>query len=138
MNLLARSTDYAVRAILFMAQDPDQVTSTAELESELGLPRPFMRKTLQTLQKSGYLDSVKGNKGGFTLNRLPSAIRVFDLMTIFQGHISLGECLFKKELCSCVKSCPLRKEVKKMELGLLERLKKLTIADLMKDQKAGI
>ena len=138
MNLLARSTDYAVRAILFMAQDPDQVTSTAELESELGLPRPFMRKTLQVLQKAGYLDSVKGNKGGFTLNRPPAAIRIFDLMTIFQGEISLGDCLFKKKICSCVKTCPLRKEVKKMEQVLLDRLKKLTIADLIKDNKAGL
>ena len=138
MNLLARSTDYAVRAILFMAEDPDQVTSTAELEAQLDLPRPFMRKTLQMLQKAGYLDSVKGNKGGFTLNRPPSEIRIFDLMTIFQGHISLGECLFKKKICSCVKSCPLRKEVKQMELVLLERLKKLTVADLIKDKKASL
>jgi Rrf2 family protein len=137
MNLLARSTDYAVRAILFMAQDPDQVTSTAELEAELHLPRPFMRKTLQILQKAGYLDSVKGNKGGFTLTRRPSDIRMFDLMTIFQGDISLGDCLFKKKICSCVKTCPLRQEIKKMEQALLERLKTLTVADLMKDKKAG-
>lgn len=136
MNLLARSTDYAIRAIVFMAQDPDHLTSTAELEEELGLPRPFMRKILQVLQKEGYLDSVKGNQGGFTLRRKPSDIRLFDLMTIFQGHISLGECLFKKKICSCLATCPLRKEVKKMELGLLKQLKTLTIADLIRGEKA--
>lgn len=132
MHLLARSTDYAIRAILFMAQDPDQVTSTSELEAELGLPRPFMRKTFQALQKEGYLASVKGHQGGFTLARPVGEIRIYDLMTIFQGPLTLAECLFKKKLCSCVRTCPLRREIKKMEQGLLKNLERLTIADLMK------
>ncbi|NTV28961.1 MAG: Rrf2 family transcriptional regulator [Candidatus Omnitrophica bacterium] len=130
MNLLARSTDYAVRALLYMAQDEDRIVSTADLDRALGLPRPFMRKTLQMLQKAGYLSSVKGVGGGFRLDKEPQKIRLLDLMTIFQGEISLGDCLFKKKLCSSVRTCPLRKEIGKMETLLLEQLSKVTLADL--------
>jgi Rrf2 family protein len=132
MNLLTRSTDYAIRALIYMAGDEDRTISTADLDRDLGLPRPFMRKTLQTLQRAGYLSSIKGNKGGFRLETSPEKVRLIDLMTIFQGQISLGDCLFKKKLCHCVRTCPLRREIKSMERDVLDRLKSVTLADLMK------
>ena len=131
MHLLARSTDYAVRALVYMAKDDDKIVSTADLNRALGLPRPFMRKTLQILQKAGYLSSVQGVGGGFKLDMDPAKIRLIDLMTIFQGQISLGDCLFKKKICADVKTCPLRKEIKSMESLLLDRLCRLTLADLV-------
>jgi Rrf2 family cysteine metabolism transcriptional repressor len=134
MNLLTRSTDYAIRAMIYMAGDEDRTISTADLDRDLGLPRPFMRKTLQVLQRAGYLSSVKGNKGGFRLEASPEKVRLIDLMTIFQGRISLGDCLFKKKLCDCVKTCPLRKEIKSLERDVLGRLKRVTLADLIKEQ----
>lgn len=134
MNLLARDTDYAVRAILYMARHDTALVSTADLDRDLDLPRPFMRKTLQVLQKEGYLTSVKGYRGGFQLKRVPANIRLIDLMRIFQGEISLSDCLFKKKLCQCVTSCPLRRVVKSMESDLLKKLKTVTIAHLMKDE----
>ena len=134
MNLLARDTDYAVRAILYMARHKGALVSTADLDRDLKLPRPFMRKTLQVLQKEGYLTSVKGYKGGFQLKREPRAIYLIDLMRIFQGEISLSDCLFKKKLCACVSSCPLRRVVKSMEGDLLRKLKAVTISHLMKDE----
>jgi Rrf2 family protein len=94
-----------------------------------------MRKTLQTLQKAGYLSSVKGNKGGFKLEILPSKIKLIDLMKVFQGDISLGDCLFKKKLCTCVATCPLRREVKDMERMMVQRLNAVSLADLIRDSK---
>ena len=132
MNLLTRNTDYAVRAILYMAQHAGTLVSTADLDRDLKLPRPFMRKTLQVLQQQGHLRSVKGYKGGFQLLRPPEKIYLIDIMRIFQGEVSLGDCLFKKKICHCVASCPLRRQVKSMEQDLLKRLKAVTVADLMK------
>jgi Rrf2 family protein len=133
MNLLSRHTDYAVRALLYMADEGRGLVSTADLDRALHLPRPFMRKTLQILQRSGYLDSVKGNGGGFRLKVKPGKIRLIELMRVFQGDISLGECLFKKKICHCVHTCPLRREVKAMEKMLLARLEAITLADLLKE-----
>ncbi len=135
MNLLSRDTDYAVRALIYMATHEQGLVSTADLDRELKLPRPFMRKTLQTLQKAGYLSSVKGNRGGFKLVMPPAKIRLIDLMQVFQGNISLGDCLFKKKLCTCVATCPLRREVKDMEEMVTARLKAVTLADLIRNGK---
>jgi Rrf2 family protein len=135
MNLLARDTDYAIRALLYAADQAPRRVSTAELEKELGLPRPFMRKICQMLQKESFLDSVKGVNGGFTLALAPERIRLADLMAVFQGKVSLGDCLFRKKLCHCVASCPLRREIKDIEGIVLKKLKAVTLAGLQEREK---
>jgi len=137
MNLVSRSTDYAIRALVFMAPKTKTGLSTVDLDRALALPRPFMRKTLQQLQKAGYLSSVKGVGGGFKLEYPPRKIRLSDLITIFQGEISLGDCLFKKKLCHGVKTCPLRREIKTMETMLIGRLRKITLANLIAARSQG-
>ena len=132
MNLLARNTDYAVRAMLYMVGKTPERVSTTELDEALGLPRPFMRKTLQTLQKAGYLASIKGKNGGFTLALSPEKIRLVDLMALFQGTVSMGECLFRKKVCGCAGSCPLRKELKQAEVLAVGHLRTVTLASLAK------
>ena len=135
MNLLSRSTDYAIRAMLYMAQDEDRIVSTADLDRDLDLPRPFMRKTLQMLQKAGYLSSIQGHHGGFKLETAPEKVRLLDLMMIFQGKLSLGDCLFKKKICHCRQSCPLRREIKSMESKMVSHFQNLTLADLIARSK---
>ena len=131
MNLLARKTDYAVRALIYMAGRKPQRVSTLDLQRDLGLPRPFMRVILQALQKAGYLVSLKGQNGGFLLNVPPGKIALIDLMSLFQGPVSLGDCLFKKKICQCAQACPLRREIKTIEAMALARLRRVSITTLM-------
>ncbi len=132
MNLLTRNTDYAVRALIYMAGKAPERVSTADLLRDLRLPRPFMRKTLQTLQKAGYLDSVKGKNGGFSFLISPEKIVLNDLIVLFQGPVSMGDCLFRKKVCSCMRTCPLRKEIKTIESLALGHLRSVTVASLMR------
>ena len=132
MNFLARNTDYAVRALIYMAQRAPALVSTADLDRDLRLPRPFMRKSLQVLARGGYLESVKGKNGGFRLKRDPVNVGLMEVMTLFQGPIGLGDCLFQKKICSCRSNCPLRKEVQTMETLLIGHLRTVTLASLMK------
>jgi Rrf2 family protein len=132
MRLVQSHTDYAARAIMFIARSGQgTVVSTADLERELGLPRPFLRKILQELQKQGVLTSSKGNKGGFCLNLPPDKIYLIDLMNIFQGGVQLTECIFHQRVCPNVSSCPIRKNVKDIERSIVSILSGITIADLL-------
>ena len=51
MKLITKDTDYAVRAIMYIAGSDKKIVSTAELMENLRLPRPFLRKILQVLVK---------------------------------------------------------------------------------------
>lgn len=131
MDIITRNTDYAIRALIYLAQNKDTIVSTSQLQQEMKLPRPFMRKLCQTLQKTGYIDSIKGNRGGFRLAVSARAITLTDLIRVFQGDVALTHCLFKKRVCPNTKTCPLRKKLKSIEAHMLRELQSVTIASLM-------
>ncbi len=131
MKLITRNTDYALRAICYIAKQ-DKLVSVTELVRALGIPRPFMRKILQQLNQNKILESYKGQGGGFKLNLLPKKILIIQIMRIFQGEISLNECFLKKDICPNKGKCILRKKIRLIEDSLLTQLKQINIASLIK------
>jgi len=131
--LLTRHTDYAVRALVFMARQEKEPVSVSELVRELKIPRPFLRNIMQTLDRKGVLKSSRGNGGGFVFAVQPGKLFLTDLMTIFQGGLKINACLFKKRVCPNRRTCPLRKELSRIEDGVISRLKKINLLSLAKE-----
>lgn len=135
MKLITRDTDYAVRALRVIAQSKEKMVSTMYLEEKLGVPRTFLRKILQLLQKKGILDSAKGNQGGFILARSTGKIFLLDVIKVFQGNVCVSDCVFLKKPCSQKSRCPLRGELKKIEDYALKRLGAVTLKSLLANAK---
>ena len=131
MKLVTRDTDYAIQALLFIAKAKRVLVSTTAIENELNLPRPFLRKILQILQKEGVLRSTKGNKGGFILAQATKDISLAKIIEIFQGKITLTDCFLKKKICPRIKKCHVRKKIQGIEAIVISELKKITIASLL-------
>ena len=130
MRLITRNTDYAVRALSYISRQEEKVISVSELVKKIKVPRPFLRKILQTLNKKGILISYKGQGGGFVLAKKPEEIFLTDLIEILQGEIKLNECLFKKMFCPDIKNCGLKKKIDTIERYVVSQLKSITIASL--------
>ena len=131
MKLITRDADYSIRALIYIAKTKDRIVSITELVRELGTPRPFLRKILQSLSASGVLKSYKGKNGGFALARKPEKICLLDLLEIFQGKFKLSECLFKKEICPNQISCKLRSQLDSLEELVENKIKEITLASLL-------
>ncbi|MFH0839023.1 MAG: Rrf2 family transcriptional regulator [Candidatus Omnitrophota bacterium] len=131
MKLITSQTDYAIRALLFMACSGSKLVSSLELEERLNMPRPFLRKILQILQRKRILYSVKGSKGGFGLALSPDEIFLNDVMNIFQNRINLSKCFFRKKICTNKNTCTLRKEIMHIEQYILKRIGRITLKKLL-------
>ena len=131
MKLITRDTDYAVRALVYMAQiDEDRATVT-DMVAKLKIPRPFLRKILQILSNEGILTSFKGKNGGFTLAAPPHKILLSDIINIFNGPIVMNDCLFKKEVCPDRSRCIMRKEIQDIEKYAQSKLNSISIKYLI-------
>jgi Rrf2 family protein len=130
MKLITRNTDYALRAICYISKHKGLV-SVDELVKELGVPRSFMRKILQQLNKKGVLESVKGQGGGFKLRPGSGRISVIEVMRIFQGRLRLNGCFLKKDICPNRPKCALRKKLRLIEDSVLKQLESITIDSLL-------
>lgn len=131
MKLITRDTDYAVRALCYIATGRNKITPASELVRGLKIPRPFLRKILQTLNRRRLLISYKGQGGGFKLGRPANKIFLLELMEIFQGRFKLNECLFKKRLCPNLKTCILSRRITQIEKYVCRELDAITLAHLI-------
>jgi len=131
MKLITRDTDYALRALCFVARSKDGVVSVSELVDSLKIPKPFLRKSLQLLNKKGVLKSYKGLGGGFKLTRKPRQLFISDLIKIFQGPFKLNECYLKKRPCPHKKECVLKKKIDSIEKYVISQLNSITLKDLL-------
>ena len=137
MKLITRDTDYAVRALCFFAATKEKRVPVPTLVNKLRIPRPFLRRILQLLNKKGILKSYKGLGGGFELSVNPSRILLVDLIRAFQGPLRLNECIFKKNICPNKNICALREKISAIENRVISELGSITIASLLVKKTNG-
>ncbi len=131
MKLITRNTDYALRALCFIFKQKNKIVSVSDLVRELEIPRSFLRKILQVLNKQRILRSHKGIGGGFSLSKPADKIFLVDLIEVFQGPLKLNECFLKKMDCPNIKTCNLRKKIIRIENYVIKELKSITINSLL-------
>jgi len=130
MKIINRDVDYSVRALLYLAANRGGAAAVPDIAAASGVPGPFLRKILQKLDKAGVLRSKKGRGGGFSLAGSPDRISLARLIEIFQGPITMGDCVFKKKLCRNHRTCVLRRKIGAIEDVLLAEIGKISLKDL--------
>ena len=83
---ISAKIDYACRALLELSlhwpnQEPLQVEQIAQRQR---IPVKFLTQILIHLKQVGYVESVRGKKGGYLLRKLPREIKLNDIMENFQ------------------------------------------------------
>ena len=133
MQLLTKNTDYAIRALIYLARNDDRYVSSREISKEDRIPLPYLRRVLQQLRREKIITAREGAQGGVRLAKPPEVIGVTHLMEIFQGKIELVKCVFRRAFCHNRRTCVLRKRLKRIEENVIAELKDITIGSLVDD-----
>jgi Rrf2 family protein len=89
---LSRKCQYALRALLELALQPDQTpTSVAELSAQGDIPRKFLEGILGELRQAGFVRSQRGPHGGFALDRPAEDITVAQVVTFIDGPVIVAD-----------------------------------------------
>jgi Rrf2 family transcriptional regulator, iron-sulfur cluster assembly transcription factor len=142
--MFAKSTEYALRAIIYLAQksSADHKISIAELSEATGSPKSFTAKILQKLTKGNNLvSSVTGPTGGFYLKEASKGKSIYHVLTLLGEDFTITGCILGLKECSEVNPCPMHTQYRKIRLQLLEMLDHKTIQEVaneMKDPKVVI
>ncbi len=78
--MISQTAEYALRAIIYLAEQPDESRNNREVAQETKVPLNYLAKVLQCLARNGIIVSQRGAKGGFKLARGPEAISVYDVI----------------------------------------------------------
>ena len=83
-----QSLDYALRALVLLALQPDgDYIAAGELADHLGLPRRFVEQQITALSRVGIVRCRRGASGGCSLAHPAREISVFDVVEAIQGEV---------------------------------------------------
>ncbi|HEY9167688.1 MAG TPA: Rrf2 family transcriptional regulator [Candidatus Kryptonia bacterium] len=136
--IFSRQCEYALQAVLYMSAQPDKrFTNIIEMSDRLGIPMPFLGKTLQLLVQGKILSSQKGPKGGFRLERDPEEIALFHIVDAIDGTDFLTSCVLGFPECSTRNPCPMHSEWGVLRDKVYQMLANKTISQISREIKAS-
>ena len=120
---ITRQADYAVRAILYLAQlGTGEKAATSKIAEEQDIPLSFLAKIIAQLSVAGLLQTMRGARGGVTLARAPEDITLLEVVEAIDGPILLNECVNGNHNCSLT-TCPMRSIWRGAQEDLVKRLR---------------
>lgn len=132
---ITNATEYAIRAILKMAMEPEKVYTATELFIDIDAPHKFLSKILQKLAQKKILISSRGIKGGFKIKTPLDTLTLYDIIEAIDGPVGLNKCLIDGYECSREKYCPVHVVWEEAQQELKKILMKKTIKNLIDEYK---
>jgi len=133
MKLITKNTDYATRALIYLARAGERYVPSREISEKEGIPLNFLRRIIRELAREKLVETREGKAGGARLVVPGNKIELTRLIEIFQGKVSLLECIFRRKICPNRARCVLRARIKKIEDLVLGELAGITVGGLVKD-----
>ncbi len=129
--LYSRPCEYAIRTMAYLARVPlDNRVQVQEIAASEGIPAPILAKVLQQLARGNLVTSFKGPGGGFSLNRAPEEISLYEIFQIVDGVENLDRCAVGLAACNDFEPCPLHDTWKSVRVHLLQYLKKTSLEEM--------
>ena len=123
MLRINRQTDYAIRVLLMLAQQPAGTRlSSFEIASEMLIPSAFLSRIVAQLAQAGLLVTFPGREGGLQLPRPAEKITLKDVVEVMEGRFLLSECMTGEEACPFEGNCRVRCRWTMLQASILDEL----------------
>lgn len=133
--MLSRTSQYALRALIYLTQHEDAwPISGTHIAEEIGVPAKYLSKVLGDLVRCGVLEASPGRTGGFRLSRAPERTFLIDVLTPFE-HFDRRECPFGNHICSDERPCAAHDNWKKVVTAQQSFLRDTSVRDIAFDAR---
>lgn len=134
--VITRATEYAIRTILYLAQQPkNEIVLKKDICRTQNVTPAFLTKILQPLIKAGIVSSQRGVGGGFLLTKDPDDINLLDILQAEEGELKLNHCLLDEDACRRDKHCSAHEVWHEAQDEMIKVLKKYSVTQLVKREK---
>jgi Rrf2 family protein len=102
---LTRRGDYAVRAMLALAEAGDRQLSAAAVGERMGIPASFVPQVMADLSRAGMAHAEVGRRGGYRLARSAQAISLLEVVEAAEGASRRRTCVLRGGPCAEDATC---------------------------------
>lgn len=121
------STEYAIQVLLFAATHPTRLVKIKEIAETHLISRNNITKIVHSLQKRGYIHTVRGKNGGFQLAKRPENISIGEIIMIFENMLYLKN----EDQVGSVGDPRIRQALDKAYLRFFECLQSITLNEMV-------
>jgi Rrf2 family nitric oxide-sensitive transcriptional repressor len=128
--LLSQTTEYALRAVVWLASNPEEPQTTEQIAKATRVPSGYLSKVLQSLGRGGLVHAQRGKHGGFLLVRHPDQITILQVVNAVDPLKRILECPLGLKSHGKV-LCPLHKSLDEAMCVVETSFRNTTLADLL-------
>ncbi|CAE6815732.1 HTH-type transcriptional repressor NsrR [Paraburkholderia nemoris] len=125
-------TDYTLRALMYLALRDDKLSTIEEIAGAYDVSKHHMAKIIQHLTQLGWVDSVRGRRGGMRLAPRTRELTVGAIVRASEHDFTLAAChaMDAGKDCAIVQHCRLQHILAHAREAFLAELDSCTLADL--------
>lgn len=128
---LTSYTNYALRTLQLAALKAPERVRVDDVVRVHGLARPHIVKIVHELGRAGYLHTVRGRGGGFTLARPAEDIVIGEVVRLTEGPLDVVECFNpERNTCPLIGICKLSRALQQATDAFMAVLDDLTLEDI--------
>jgi Rrf2 family protein len=92
MALITTKGIYGIIAMYELSKQSDKGSIQIKtISQKTSIPSSYLEQLLNTLKKAGFVESLRGAKGGYLLTQKAENIRIYDILVALEGKISFAE-----------------------------------------------
>lgn len=130
---------YAVRFLLDLAlHDQSKPVSLNEIAKRQDISEKYLWQIVTHLKAAGFVSSVSGKRGGFSLAKPPDQISLKDILTTLEGNCVLVDCVHDSTACKRSATCIAREMWTETSDQIADVLTSVKLSDLVAKAKKRV
>jgi Rrf2 family protein len=125
---LTRRGDYAVRAMLALAESSKELLSSAEIARRTQIPARFVVQIMGELVRAELVVARVGRGGGYRLARPAASVSMLAIVDAVEGDSRRVRCVLHSNSCATGEQCAVHQVFAEAEDALVQRLAASTLA----------
>lgn len=135
MLQLTKRTEYALIALVHMADREGEVVSAREIGERYPIPRRLLAEVLKDLCRASLVQSQRGASGGYVLIRSADSMTLGEIVLALEGRPALSSCENDSPAhhseCDIEGVCPIRSPLHRVREGIWRLLERTTLRSLV-------
>lgn len=124
---------YALRIMIDLAMnDNGKFISLKDIAARQEISSKYLEQIIAMLNKAGFLETARGNTGGYKLAKKPREYIVGDILRATEGDLTPIYCLTEEGECSRKEDCKTHSFWKGLDNAINEYVNSKTLEDLIK------
>lgn len=128
--MFSQTVEYALRAVVHLVDHAPKARTTDQIAAATLVPKAYLSKVIQGLNRAGVVQSKRGLGGGVSLAKAPDQLSILDVVNAVEPISRIKHCPLGLKTHG-VKLCPLHRRMDNALAMVEKAFRETTLAEVL-------